>query len=263
MLQVVATNAERAGSFGADPVRYDRARPSYSQEMIQFLLRDQPTMVLDVGCGTGISSGPFLDAGLLVWGVEHDPRMAAVARSHGVEVHVGRFEEWEPASDSQFDLVISGQAWHWIDPVAGPMKAASLLGPGGRLAIFWVSYAHCEQVVEVFANVYGERAPTLLADSFPLGGDPARSALLASSYSSSLRDAGAFSMPEAMAFVGARSYTVESWLDELPTHSDHQLLPDDEREQLLEALRRELLQSVGPTFNVEMSTHLVTATRLE
>jgi len=30
-----------------------------------------------------------------------------------------------------------GQAWHWIEPRSGAAKAASVLGDGGRLSVFW------------------------------------------------------------------------------------------------------------------------------
>src|SRR6266496_6141169 len=62
--------------------------------------------------------------------------MADVARSHGIEVEIGGFESWD-ARERRFDLIVSGQAWHWIDPDVGAAKAASLLRPGGLLVPFW------------------------------------------------------------------------------------------------------------------------------
>ncbi len=55
-------------------------------------------------------------------GVEPDERMAAFARRSRVEVEVARFEDWQSAG-RQFDAVIAGTAWHWVDPVAGAAKA--------------------------------------------------------------------------------------------------------------------------------------------
>jgi SAM-dependent methyltransferase len=92
--------------------------------------------VLDVGCGTGIEARQFQAAGCRVLGVEPDPRMAQFARRSGLEVEVAGFEAWDPAGRT-FDAVIAGQAWHWVDPVAGAAKAAQVLRPGGRLAVFW------------------------------------------------------------------------------------------------------------------------------
>jgi SAM-dependent methyltransferase len=95
--------------------------------------------VLDVGIGTGISARPFQAAGCRVLGVEVDARMAEFARQHGFEVEVAKFEDWDPAGRT-FDAVIAGQAWHWVDPVAGAAKAAEVLRPGGRLAVFWNAF---------------------------------------------------------------------------------------------------------------------------
>ncbi len=92
--------------------------------------------VLDVGCGTGIAARQFQAAGCQVLGIDPDERMAGLARRGGLEVEVATVETWDPAG-RHFDTVIAGQAWHWVDPVAGAAKAAQALRPGGRLAVFW------------------------------------------------------------------------------------------------------------------------------
>jgi SAM-dependent methyltransferase len=84
----------RAGSFGVDAERYDRARPSYPQELIEELLSDSARSVLDVGCGTGIVGSLFQARGCDVLGVEPDARMARVARSRGLTVEIAPFERW-------------------------------------------------------------------------------------------------------------------------------------------------------------------------
>src|SRR5580658_6025977 len=92
--------------------------------------------VLEVGIGTGISARAFRAAGCRVLGVDPDERMAGFARGGGLAVEIAKFEDWEPAGRT-FDAVIAGQTWHWVDPVAGAAKAAGVLRPGGRLAVFW------------------------------------------------------------------------------------------------------------------------------
>ena len=136
-------NRQRAEGFGEDAPRYDRSRPRYPVALIEDVLDgcDMPARVLDVGCGTGRAAFLFMERDCIVVGVEPDARMAALARSHGVTVDVCTFEAWEPA-DRHFDVVISAQAWHWIDPAVGASKAAAALGPGGRLALFWNAVRH-------------------------------------------------------------------------------------------------------------------------
>src|SRR5215469_8355085 len=78
-----------AESFGADPRRYDRARPRYPAALVERIIAASPGPgVLDVGCGTGIAARQFQAAGCRVLGVDPDARMAGVARQSGLEVEV-------------------------------------------------------------------------------------------------------------------------------------------------------------------------------
>src|SRR6478672_8815434 len=113
---------ERATIFGAEAERYDRTRPGYPAELVDPLVPRAAMSVLDVGCGTGIASRLFAQRGCSVLGVEADARMAAVARARGTEVEIARFEDWD-ARGREFDVVVSAQAWHWVDSVAGPAHA--------------------------------------------------------------------------------------------------------------------------------------------
>ena len=122
-----------AESFGTDAERYDRARPSYPRDLVERIVAGSPGRdVLDVGCGTGIVSGLFQAAGCRVLGVDPDARMADLARRGGLEVEVSTFEAWDSGGRA-FDAVVAGQAWHWVDPVAGAAKAAETLRPDGAV----------------------------------------------------------------------------------------------------------------------------------
>ena len=131
-----ASDRDRARSFGSVAEDYDRARPTYPGELIDDLVAGGTPSVLDIGCGTGKAAELFIARGCSVVGVEADSRMADVARRKGIAVEVSDFERWD-ARDRRFDLVVSAQAWHWMDPDVAPAKAADTLWPGGRLALFW------------------------------------------------------------------------------------------------------------------------------
>src|SRR5271170_7009633 len=148
-----------AESFGTDAERYDRARPGYPDALVERIVAASPgRQVLDVGCGTGIAARQFQAAGCRVLGVEPDARMADFARQTGVEVEVATFEAWDSAGRT-FDAVVAGQAWHWVDPVAGAAKAARVLRPGGRLAAFWHVFEPPQDVAEAVAAVYRRVVP--------------------------------------------------------------------------------------------------------
>jgi SAM-dependent methyltransferase len=86
-----------AESFGIDPERYDRTRPSYPGGLVdRIVAASSGRDVLDVGCGTGIAARQFQAAGCRVLGVDPDGRLAEFARRRGVEVEVSTFEVWDP-----------------------------------------------------------------------------------------------------------------------------------------------------------------------
>jgi len=128
------TDRRRAGAFGSAAERYDRYRPRYPQALIAALVADPAVRVLDVGAGTGIASAQLMAAGAEVLAVEPDPRMAAVAAGKGVHVEQATFEDWQPAGRA-FDLVVFAQSFHWMQPDRALTKVASILSPGGRLAL--------------------------------------------------------------------------------------------------------------------------------
>jgi SAM-dependent methyltransferase len=129
-------NLARAESFGTHAELYDRTRPHYPDAMVERIVALIPGLeVLDVGCGTGKEARQFRAAGCEVLGVEPDARMADFARRYGLEVQVATFEDWDPAGRG-FDVVVAGQSWHWVDPLAGAAKASRVLRPDGLLAAF-------------------------------------------------------------------------------------------------------------------------------
>ncbi len=103
---------ERSRLFDQQAEVCDRLRPSYPDTVIDELLGPKPEGldVLDVGCGTGIASRQMAQRGAKVLGVELAPRMAEIARSHGINVELGAFEGWNAAGRT-FDRVTSAQAW--------------------------------------------------------------------------------------------------------------------------------------------------------
>jgi len=260
-LAAAARQRRVAESFGADAGRYDRARPGYPTAMVDRIVAASPGRdVVDAGCGTGISARLFQAAGCRVLGVDPDPRMADLARESGLEVEVAKFEQWDAAGRT-FDAVIAGQAWHWVNMAAGAAKAAAVLRPGGRLAVFWNAFDPPADLRAAFGAVYQRVVPdSPMAAGF--WSRPASGQYLAmcDAAADGMRQAGAFGDPQTWRFDWSRPYTRAQWLDQVPTFGGHSLLPPGVQAELLAGLGA-AVDAVGGAFTMDYATLVATAAR--
>lgn len=252
---------EVAESFGVDAQRYDRARPPYPDALVQRIVAAIPGRdVLDVGCGTGIEARQFAAAGCAVLGVEPDERMAALARRTGIGVEVATIEDWEPAG-RQFDAVIAGTAWHWVDPVAGAAKAARVLRTGGLLAPFHHVFQPPAEVQKVLGDALRRVVPDMtLPRERPAGSIVDMYQTLFDKMADGMRQAGAFGEPEQWRYDWERSYTRDEWLDLLPTTGALTRLAPDTLAEVLDAVGA-ALDAVGGNPTMSYATVAVTAVR--
>jgi SAM-dependent methyltransferase len=251
-----------AESFGIDPARYDRTRPPYPEAMIERITAAAPGGdFLDVGCGTGIVARQFRAAGRTVLGVDPDARMADFARGTGLQVEVATFEAWEPAGRT-FDAVVSGTAWHWIDPVAGAAKAARVLRPGGVLAPFGHVYQLPPTVAQALATAYHRVVP----DSPINFASPAGKSILDAyqglyaKAADGIREAGGFGEPELWRYGWERLYTRDEVLDLVPTSGGLASLPQNDVAQILAAVGA-AVDELGGTVTLSYATWGLTAIR--
>nr|CBZ42134.1 unnamed protein product [Streptomyces himastatinicus ATCC 53653] len=251
-----------AESFGSDAERYDRARPRYPQALVDRIVAAGPGPdVLDVGCGTGIVARQFAEAGSRVLGVEVDARMADLARRRGIDVEVASFEDWDPA-DRRFDAVVSGQTWHWVDPLAGPAKAAQALRPRGLLALFWNAAQPSPELTEAFTDVYRRVIPDSIAvRQWAVPAAEGYTALCAQT-ADRMREVGAFTDPEQWRFDWEQPYTRDEWLDQLPTQGAFTRLPQAELDEVLAGVGT-AIDAAGGSFTMHYATVAVAATRTD
>ena len=250
---------EVAQAFGADAERYDRARPRYPDVMVEHIVAASPGPdVLDVGIGTGIAARQFAAHGCRVVGVDPDARMAAIARRHGFEVEIARFEEWDPAG-RRFDTVVAGQTWHWVDAVAGAAKAAAALRTDGRLAVFWNAFEPPPDLARAFTEVYRRVIPE---SPFSRAAAPGLGAYeaLCDRAAEGIREAGGFAEPDRWQFEWGHTYSTESWLDQVPTNGGMHQLPAATLAELLAGIGT-AIDAAGGTFMMRYTTDVVIAVR--
>jgi SAM-dependent methyltransferase len=250
-----------AESFGTDAAGYDRARPGYPDALVARVVAESPGLdVLDVGCGTGIAARQFQAAGCAVLGVEPDARMAGFARARGLPVEVATFEAWDPLG-RKFDAVTAAQSWHWVDPVTGAAKAAQVLRPSGRLAIFSHVYEPPAEVAGPFAAARRRVAPDA-----PFANLPARRPLdlYQSAYAKiadKIRETGQFREPEQWRFDWEQFYTRDQWLALLPTTGGLTRLRPDQLADILGEVGT-AIDALGGAITMHYTTLATSAARV-
>lgn len=121
---------------------YERARPGYPQEAVDWLrgeldLRPGRT-VLDLGAGTGKLTRQLLETGATVIAVEPGDEMRAQLERAVPAVEALRGSaEGIPLPDESVDAIVVGQAFHWFRHDEALPEMHRVLRPGGGLALLW------------------------------------------------------------------------------------------------------------------------------
>ena len=132
-------------TFNEDAHNYDKWRPTYCEELFQYIFAygqlGARCNVLEVGIGTGQATEPFLRAGCEVTAVELGEELAEYTRTKfqrydNFRVVYTTFEQFAGEPES-VDFLYSATAFHWIPEQQGYTKARELLKEGGTLALFW------------------------------------------------------------------------------------------------------------------------------
>jgi SAM-dependent methyltransferase len=211
--------------FGEVAEAYHALRPTYPGALLDALVAESPGPVaLEVGAGTGKATAELVARGLDVLALEPSPEMAAVLRRAvpGVRAEESGFEDFTSAG--RFDVIYAAQAWHWVDQDRGYAHARELLRPGGLLALFWNRAQDTKSpLMQEMDEVYRRLQPAL----FERGSAPEPD------YVQRIRDAGGFTDVSLREFPWTERRTAAEWVALLGTFSDHRLLPESERAELL------------------------------
>ncbi len=127
-----------ARSFAGVAEAYDRARPSYPEDALGWLVPAEKARVLELGAGTGKLTELLVAAGHDVIATDPLPEMLDHLRKRlpGVATAVASAEQIPLASRS-IDVIVCAQAFHWFDHDVALPEIARVLRPGGTLALVW------------------------------------------------------------------------------------------------------------------------------
>ncbi|NQX11053.1 class I SAM-dependent methyltransferase [Microbacteriaceae bacterium VKM Ac-2855] len=147
-------------SFGASVDDYERGRPGYPDDAVDWLLAHAPDRAgaarvpararaagvpaagriraVDVGAGTGKFTRSLLARELEVTAVEPDDQMRGrLATELPPVTALAGSAESMPLPTASAELVTFAQAWHWVDPPVATAEIARVLVPDGVLGLVW------------------------------------------------------------------------------------------------------------------------------
>lgn len=137
--------SESVERFTSRVESYAKYRPGYPGEILDLLKQEcsltPDSIIADIGSGTGKSFEMFLANGNVVFGVEPNASMRAVAER--LFQNESRFRSIDGSAesttlpDSSVDLIIAGQAFHWFDLPKTRVEWVRILKPAGWAVLIW------------------------------------------------------------------------------------------------------------------------------
>jgi SAM-dependent methyltransferase len=247
--------ARRGSSFGAVAAAYAEHRPDYPADAVAWCVA--PTgrpvaglRVLDLGAGTGKLTSLLAGLGADVTAVEPDEAMLAELRRQLPSVRALHGPaEAIPLADDSVDAVLCAQSMHWFDMARALPEIARVLVPRGVLGAMWNSD---DDRVEWVAG---------LREAAEGAGSPVRSQRNRDATAFGAEQFGdeLFTPTDRAEFANPQPRTIDSFIDDLRTHSALLVMDSDERERVL-GQARAYLASRPETGHGEFTLPMVTST---
>lgn len=129
--------------FQAGSEAYERGRPGYPVEAVEFLIDTlgirEDSAVIELGAGTGKFTRmllPRTKARIIAIEPVENMRRRLEDLAPAVTVMDGVAESI-PAGEATADVVLAAQAFHWFDGRRALVEIARVLRPGGRFGLIW------------------------------------------------------------------------------------------------------------------------------
>lgn len=229
-------------TFNTRAEAYDKWRPRYPEKLFEHVISlsgiQDGGAIIEVGCGTGQATEPFLKKGYDVTAVELGENLAEftkrkLAKFPNLKVITGAFEN-QPSVENKFDLLVSATAFHWVDPNTRYERAWSCLRPNGAIALSWnehVEGTQPEPFFDAVQKVYSEVVPEL---SLRYKGLLRPDKLIElKDYGEEIRASGFFDSVVTRTYQWDITYDSASYIGMLSTFSDVIDLEQGKREELL------------------------------
>ena len=128
---------EQKYDIATDQYVYKNTDPySSHSQILNWVEKNRPAEVLEIGTATGYLSSDMARLGCAVTGIEQDPHMAEIARPFCHEMITGDIETLDISGLGRYDAIIFGDVLeHLRDPRTVLERLSGLLKPGGNILI--------------------------------------------------------------------------------------------------------------------------------
>jgi len=224
----VHDSAAKGFQAGADA--YERGRPGFPKDAIDALALGcgiaPGRRVVDLAAGTGKLTRQLIPYGSDLVAVEPVAGMRRVFAEciPAVPILDGTAEAL-PFPDTSVDAIVAAQAFHWFDPVSAPREIHRALRAGGALGLVWNDRDDGTPWVARLTEVMR-----------PYRGDTPGYRTM--QWRRGLDDGDLFSPLRRLEFRYEQEMTVDGLIDRVLSVSFMARLPDDERADVAEQLRR-------------------------
>jgi SAM-dependent methyltransferase len=236
----------RGALFESAALDYDQYRPGYPNiivnEVVSLSCLTSSSRLLEIGCGTGKATVQFASRGYMIDCIDPGRRLVSFAKRNcrswpNATFNVGRFEEMDPGQ-VDYDLVLSAQAFHWVDPRVRLFKVTRLLKSGGSLALLY-NYPgrKKDRVMEFLTDAIREESGGRL-ESWDYIEDVA-------GWKKEIADSGLFCHIGIVRHRWMYRYSAETYAGLFRTYSDFLSLPRSVQKRVLERMRGIILTNGG------------------
>ncbi|MFZ5967185.1 MAG: class I SAM-dependent methyltransferase [Bacillota bacterium] len=228
--------------FDESVLNYEKRRPNYGPELFKDIIKyAEITMdksMIEVGCGTGQATEPFLKTKCKVTAVELGENLSSYTREKfkaykNLNVVRSAFEDYD-CGDNKFDMLYSATAFHWIPDEIGYKKAYRIIKNGGTIALFWNRPSTNDKdnpLHQKIQSIYNELLPQW---SYKVTNNEDKSR-----YSSIINkiEQYRFTNIEFKLYHNTRKMTGVEYIELLNTYSDHLALEKSIKSLLFDAIR--------------------------
>lgn len=233
---------------------YEKARPSYPQELINRTLEiaqlPQNALIFELGCGPGKATTAFAEKGFSMICLEPSQEASEIAKHNcasytNVEIINTSFEEYLVEADS-FQAVLAANAWHWMPAEIKYQKAAEILKTDGKLILLWnlTPQLPYESYQAINQEIYQIHAPDLAKYE-----DRETQEEILEAFGQNVLDSGLFNNLVSEQVVCDVTYSIDRYLMLLNTGSNFRVLEPQQKEAVFNGLR-EVLSRNGASIQV-------------